>query len=371
MVEVVRGRGTLLEATRSIDAPRCVILTGRTSYAASGAASALAPLTSSGARHLEVAGPLPSSAEVDAIVARIGRHRPTTVIGVGGGLVIDTMKAVALSIGTGKSSVELIGGDSARVGEMPATMAVPTTSGSGAERTPFAVIYRHGVKYSIDDDLLLPGIAVIDPNLTRSVPRHIAAAAALDAVAHCVESVWSRRSTAESRATALSALARISKHIEPAILDGSEDSQDELMYAASDAGAAISVTRTTAAHALSYHLTSVYRIAHGHAVALVLGLVASFNESVDHESNLDDRGIDHVRSTVNEGCLAFGASSAGELKLRLHDLMRRMGLNATVDGAASGKVDRNVWAADVNVERLGNNPRRFDKQDLMRLVGEA
>jgi alcohol dehydrogenase class IV len=348
-----------------------VILGGRSSFDASGASEIMQPLISSGARVELVRGPLPTTDEVDRLVAEIGGETPQTLVAVGGGLIIDSMKVVGLSIATKRSAGEIVAVDADVEAGLPFMVAVPTTAGSGAERTPFAVLYQDGVKHSIDDQRLLPSRVILDPTLSRTAPRPVAAAAALDAMAHCVESIWACRSTADSRMVASDALSRLSRNIEPGIVDGIDEARDELLYAASDAGDAIAHTRTTAAHALSYHLTSEYQIAHGHAVALTLGLLASYNEAVDDASLADERGVEHVRSSVLAACQIVGVSDGAQLTTRLQEVMAAMGLAPDVDTAAGRRVDRDQWVSGVNTERLANNPRTLSDADLLRLVQAA
>jgi alcohol dehydrogenase class IV len=352
----------------SLAGSECVILGGQTSFEASGASRVIQPLFEGDGRVLLVRGPLPTTGEVDRLVREIGAEIPSRMVAVGGGLVIDVMKVVGLSLATGRNAAEIVAGGSDVAGELPFMVAAPTTAGSGAERTPFAVLYHDGVKHSVDDQRLLPPRAVLDPTLSYTVPKPVAAAAALDAIAHCVESIWACRSTAESQAVALDALSRLSRNIEPGVVHGVDDARDELMYAASDAGDAIARTRTTAAHALSYHLTSEYHIAHGHAVALTLGLLASYNQVVDESSLADPRGVDHVRSSVSAACRTVGVADATQLTAHLRELMESMGLAPEVDAAAGQRVDRERWVSDVNPERLANNPRRLTHGDLMQLV---
>jgi len=369
--EMVRGLGSFGDVVGSLTGSGCVILGGQTSFQASGAAVAAQTIVEAGGRLVRVRGPLPTTEEVDRVVAEIGEEPPETLVGVGGGLLIDVMKVVGLSLATGTSTGEIIAHGADVSGDLPSMVAVPTTAGSGAERTPFAVLYQDGIKHSIDDSRLLPSRAVLDPTLSRSAPKPVAAAAALDAMAHCVESIWACRSTLESQAVAAEALSRLSANVEAGVVGGDGPSQEELLYASSDAGAAIAITRTTAAHALSYHLTSEHQVAHGHAVALTLGLLASYNEAVDESSVTDPRGVDHVRSAVSAACQKIGVSDGAELTHRLRELMESMGLASMVDAAAGHTVDRELWVSAVNAERLSNNPRGLGHADLLDLVREA
>lgn len=364
MVEVIEGSGALEKMFRNSDGTSWLVLSGETSFRASGAAEALDPLLASGCRHVFVKGPLPSAEEADLLVAEIGADPPKAVLAVGGGLVIDTMKAVALALGTGHDVLSLLESPNVPTQIEIETIAVPTTAGSGAERTPFAVMYRNGLKYSLDDSRLLPDRAVLDPSLVRSMPRPVAASSALDALSHCVESMWACKSTPGSIETAAAALASIVENIEAAVKGDSDRAQEILMFSASEAGAAIATSRTTAAHALSYHLTSRYGISHGHAVTLTLGQFLALNGAVDQETVSDVRGAAHVRSVVARICSLLGVASPDEGQARFHELLDALGLPTTVDFAAGRTVDRGAWVSEVNAQRLSNNPRLIDTDTL-------
>lgn len=122
---------------------------------------------------------------------------PGCVVAIGGGRVLDIGKMLAtwpLHPDTLKTAVE--GGQS--LARRIPLVAVPTTAGSGSESTPFAVVYLHGRKHSLDHPSLLPDVAVVDYRLTAAVPRPAAAAAGLDVLCQCIESLLSRRTTPAS-----------------------------------------------------------------------------------------------------------------------------------------------------------------------------
>ncbi|MFP3881050.1 MAG: iron-containing alcohol dehydrogenase [Actinomycetota bacterium] len=371
MAEVTRGIGALETSFRSVDGSPWIVMSGRTSFSASGAEASLEDFLQSGARRLVVEGPLPTTDEVDRLAAEVGSSRPRAILAVGGGLVIDTMKALALALSTGGSAQSLLNGSAVPSDVEIHTVAAPTTAGSGAERTPFAVLYHDGVKHSVDDPRLLPDHSIIDPALSSSAPRHVAASAALDALAHSVESMWACRSTVESIEVAAQALGQIVDNIETGVVGESAPARETLMYAASDAGSAIAVSRTTAAHALSYHLTARHGVPHGHAVALMLGRVIAFNGEVDESTVLDQRGLAHVASVAARISALLGIDEPVDAPERLRDLVASLGLAPRADEAAGAMVDRERWMTEVNEQRLGNNPRRINRDDLLAIVCDA
>lgn len=369
--EVVQGVGAFEDAFADTEGERWVVLAGRSSFTASGASRILARFLRSGADLHVVPGPLPTTETADQLIEELRGADLDGILAVGGGLVIDTMKVVSLGVATESTSRDLLKRAAEVPGEPFRTVAVPTTAGSGAERTPFAVLYADGVKDSVDDPRLLPQTAIIDPLLMRSAPKPVAASAGLDALAHCVESIWACRSTPESQALASDALRVVVESLEAAVSSRSKHAQESLAFASSTAGAAIAVTRTTAAHALSYYLTSIHGVAHGHAVAVTLGALIEVNGAVEDSTINDPRGVAHVRGAMDTVCRALGIASSTEGHGFVSELLGRLGLARLADEAAGRTVDRKAWVESVNSERLANNPRLLDEGNLLEIVGIA
>jgi alcohol dehydrogenase class IV len=198
--------------------------------------------------------------------------RPLVIVAVGGGSAIDLAKAGRL---LPPASADVKG--ALRI-DPPELVAVPTTAGSGSEVTPFATLYADGRKVSLDTPKARPDRVVLDGALIASAPPRVTAAAALDALCHAIESCWNRVATPVSRRyadLAADALVRLTagRLAEPV----DEHRGEELLLAAHLAGAAIAQTRTTGAHAFSYHLTARYGLAHGFACATSLVWLAAHN----------------------------------------------------------------------------------------------
>lgn len=223
-----------------------VLLTGRTSYSACGAAEFFAPfLAGKAVTHLATVG---ENARAEDVEAK-RRELPGKVdayIAVGGGTVIDTTKL-------------LRGLD----GELPPFLAVPTTAGTGAETTRFAVYYDHGRKMSADDVRYLPTDQLLIPEFMLTQTPYQRASTEFDAYAQAVESLWAVGATDESRSYARKALDLMTR--------------SEQMLGSYWAGRAIDISRTTAAHALSYYMTANYGIPHGHAVYMMFPYVCKAN----------------------------------------------------------------------------------------------
>lgn len=205
------------------------------------------------------------------------------VVAVGGGSVLDVGKSLCCLFGKELTSVEELRrmiADKAYGQPACRWIGVPTTAGTGSEVTCWATIWDtdNQVKYSVDTPENYAWTAVVDPQLTASMPLGLAVSSALDAVAHAAESYWAKSSNAASRALALAAIRTIMADID-CLADAGHGRQacDAMSRGSMLAGLAFSNTRTTACHSISYPLTMQCHIPHGVAVSLLLGPVLELN----------------------------------------------------------------------------------------------
>ena len=217
----------------------------------------------------------PNPAWEDALTA-VSLYRESGcdgLVSVGGGSAMDTAKAVKALLLAPDAEAAL----RCEFGAQPVPhVAVPATAGSGAETTPFAVLYKEGKKFSLSHPALLPDGVVLDPALLASLPEYHRKSCMLDALAQGIESWWSKNATEESRVHAYLAVTGVIGHIRP-YLAGDAKAAAAMLRAAYESGQAITITRTTAPHAMSYGLTKL-GYAHGHACMLTLPHLWSFAE---------------------------------------------------------------------------------------------
>merc|ERR1719460_2257749 len=192
-----------------------------------------------------------------------------SIVAFGGGTAIDTAKGAAWCLGGGGSTPA--DKPPPGVATMLPLVAISTTAGTGSETTHFAVTWANNKKFSLADPRLRPQIAVVDPWLHRSIPPSVTAATGLDALCQSLESIWSCGCTADSRIDATKGARLALDHLETAVNNPTPASRQAMAAAAYLGGAAINTSKTTAAHALSYALTSDYKVPHGFAVALTFG----------------------------------------------------------------------------------------------------
>ena len=203
------------------------------------------------------------------------------VIGLGGGSSIDTAKIVALYPNDFESVNDILDKDVSGFNKLP-LFAIPTTAGTGAESTFVSVITaKDGSKKAIYTPKIIPDVAILDATLTLKLPRHITAATALDAMVHCVEAYTSRtKKNPISDALALKGLQMLWSNFEKVLNQGDDiDARADMLLGSTLAGIAFVNSSVAAVHGLSYPLSINFHIPHGHANALVMCGVFTFNLS--------------------------------------------------------------------------------------------
>ena len=266
--KLIIGRDNAVEAIAKFFAnkSRICLVTGGASYGFCGAEEFIADSLRNcahepGITHLAVRSANPNVGTVQGLLSEI--RRPVDgFIAVGGGTVIDTAKLLNLAIVSERSIKELLNSKTAPSNVLPC-FAVPTTAGTGAEATRFAVCYEGETKYSIDFEVIRPSIVALVTEFPSTQTPYQNATTNFDAYAQAVESLWAKGATDESKRYANRALALMN--------------EDKWLEASYWAGRAIDISRTTAAHAFSYYLTSHYGIPHGHAVYMVFEYICRNN----------------------------------------------------------------------------------------------
>lgn len=340
-------------------------------YGASGVAESWSQTL--GRRRVEtwtcVDGP-PDLPATEAIVARLRKRPVDAVLAVGGGAAIDLAK-LARRFAPGSLSVkqQLRRETPPNVERRVPFAAIPTTAGSGSEATRFAVLYVNGRKRSVAGDDLLPDAALVDSDLTQSLPHGAAAAAALDALCQGVESFWCVRADEVSRAWSAEAIALAWSNVTRFVRDRDAESREAMSRASHLAGKAINRAPTTAPHAVSYHLTSRYGVPHGMAVAMTLGAFLEFNALASDDDCLDPRGPVAVRANVARIVDLLQCDSAAQARLRIQACAASLGAPVRLEQAGVASASQLArLAASVDPQRLANNPRRISRAGLAELL---
>lgn len=352
-----------------IDPETVALITGGRSFRASGAADAIEPMLASRAvERISGARPNPTAEDVRAAVDVLRACSPQLLVAVGGGSVLDLAKA-ARGLATAPDVRHAVLAGEIVESSGPPLVAIPTTAGTGSEATHFSAVYVDGVKYSVGHPSFRPDHAILDPDLTASMCPRLTAETGLDALAQAMESMWSTRSTDASLEHARSALVLAWANLENAVHSPSPASRTGMCTAAHLAGQAIDISKTTAAHALSYAMTIHYGVAHGHAVALTLGALLEHNGYVSETDCVDPRGTDFVRMRIAEVLEIIGAPDAATGRHELTRLLRSVGLETTLSAAGIGTPEaRRKIVESVDADRLANNPRALDSNQLTAII---
>ena len=274
--------------------------------------------------------PNPTPRHVDEAADFLRAKRPDTVVALGGGSVIDAVKVANCAAGSNADALSLLHRpQEARARAASRFVTIPTTAGTGSEVTPFATIWDTdaGRKLSLDTPLNLPELAILDPRLTIGMPPELTAQTAADALGHAVESLWSRRRSPLTEALSFAALDRIRRALPIVASDPTDIAGRGLMLEGSSlAGMAISVTRSAAAHAISYGITLRHGVAHGIAVACLLPSLLRLSVPA-----LPEHVVEGLAAVLD----AFERDIQGNAESGIED-----GVENGTDGATKGSADR-------------------------------
>lgn len=312
-----------------------------TSFLASGAKELLASHLPNNVVTFSDFSPNPKEADVVRGVDLFRHNTIKSIVAVGGGSALDMAKLIRCFGSTGQTLDDYLAGKLPVSAETCPMLAIPTTAGSGSEATHFAVLYRAKQKYSIADASILPTHSLLIPELTHSLSAYQTACCGMDALAQGIESHWARGGTDESRQYAQHAIDLAMQHLERAVNAPTPEHRAAMMEAAHYAGRAINISKTTAAHAFSYILTSEFGLPHGHAVGVLL----------PH----------FIRHHAEHGVYVKGVNLS-DMELMLHTI----GLDFQVKRSAAALF--RLLQTHVNVERLGNNPVGITDTWIMRIA---
>lgn len=362
-VHIVAGRGTFKQLPRCLGEGRVLLVTtpGFTKRGLTGAVRGLLP-----GRDLVVLDNVRPNPAIDALerdARQLEGLNIRQVVALGGGSAIDTAKVLTYmlaSAGTGFSLRRYF----EQQGELPdlaplPLLAIPTTAGTGSEVTPFATVWDLAAakKYSLASPRLFARTALLDPELTLTLPQDITIITGLDALSHAFESIWNRNANIMTRGYALQAI-KIILHTLPALVSDLQDMglRFKMMEASTLAGLAISGTRTALAHSISYPITARHGMPHGLACSFTLPAILEYNAGAD-----DGRLLDTARA------LGFGSIAA--LHSELVKLFRKIKIREMVGKYISPNEDLAVLIPRMFTPgRADNNLREVTPEHLRHIL---
>ena len=252
------------------------------------------------------------------------------LIGFGGGSAIDCAKAVGARIARPKKSISKMRGILQVMKKIPYLIAIPTTAGTGSETTVTTVITDGAThhKFPISDFPLIPRVAVLDPENTRTLPPYLTATTGMDALVHAIEAYIGGSTTKISRSDALLAAKLISENLEQAYADGCNmTARKNMLTAAYHAGHAFSISYVGYCHAVAHSLGGQYHIPHGLANAVLIPYVL---ESYGPKAYNKLKDLAIAMSIADADTPAEDAAKALIQKIR--DMNTAMGIPAKLTG---------------------------------------
>jgi alcohol dehydrogenase class IV len=222
----------------------------------------------------------PSKKTLIKALDRAKTFKPTGILGFGGGSSMDIAKLVSLLIGTEQNIENIWGVGNAKGPRLPLVL-IPTTAGTGSEVTPISIITLEGdQKKGVSSPIILPDLAVLDPELTLNLPRDITAATGIDAMVHAIEAYTSinQNNNPISKLLAIESLKLLGTSIETAVFDGHNiEARSNMLLGSMMAGQAFANSPVSAVHALAYPIGGIFHIPHGLSNSLILPHVLKFN----------------------------------------------------------------------------------------------
>lgn len=260
----------------------------------------------------------PLFADVDDGVAFYRQERCDGVVALGGGSVIDTAKLIALLATNPGSAADYVGVPNVPHRAAAPLVAIPTTAGTGSEASPSAAVHRDATTAAVgmNSRHLVPAVAILDPQLTRSLPRSLTAATGIDALSHCIEGYLSKKAVPLGDAIALDGIAHVARHLRRAVADGNDAPARAAMLLAAYAGGVSIGMGLGPAHAVALSCSDQ---GFPHGILSGIGLVAML-----------DAAQHHAPERVDAVSVAFGLTTGVTLSAGIATLMRELGLPATL-----------------------------------------
>ncbi|BCO08674.1 alcohol dehydrogenase [Desulfolithobacter dissulfuricans] len=297
-------------------------------------------------------------------------HNCDCVIGVGGGSAMDVAKAIAILLTNGGRAVDYLGLGKIEKPGVPKIM-VPTSAGTGAEVTFTAVFINEetGSKGGMNGDPLYPEAAVLDPELTLSLPPHVTAATGIDALTHALEAYTSVQAHPVSEMYSLQAIELIATNLRTAYADGRNiEARSNMLLASLLGGKALAMAGVGLVHAMAYPLGGMFGIPHGLANAVLLPYVTEFNLI----GNLEKHALlaEMLGGDTNNMSLRDAAHVLVE---EMHQLNSDLAIPASLSdlGIPDDRIEEMAKIALTVARPVENNPRQPTLENVMMIYEYA
>lgn len=301
----------------------------------------------------------PDIATLDAALEAARRSRPDLIVGLGGGSVLDVAKLVAV-LWDSEQTLADVAGPNRVLGRRARLAQVATTAGTGSEAGIRSLITDpgRGNKIAVESPHMIADFAVLDPELTYSVPPAVTAATGVDAMAHCVEAFTNRRAHPMIDGFARMGFRLVGKYLARAVKDGADtEAREGLMLASYYGGICLGPVNTAAGHAIAYPLGTRLRLPHGLANAVIFPHVLAFNQPVAADKTAE----------VAEALGLGEKLSAAALLGAACDFCRNLGIEMSLAAHGAKADDLPLYANEAHANRrlMDNNPIDMSVEDVL------
>jgi len=292
------------------------------------------------------------------------------VVGIGGGSTMDVAKAIAVITANRGKAKDYLGLNNVPGPGLP-TIMVPTTAGTGSEVTFTSVFIRKDLnkKEGMNSPYLYPDIALLDPELTLSIPSHVTATTGVDALCHAIESYTSITASPMSELVSLEAIGMISSSLRTCVHNGSDlEARGQMLLGSMYAGLGLANAGVTAVHSLSYPLGGMYGIPHGLANTLLLPAVMNFNLPAALEK------FAVIAEVMGESTADLSLNdAAGMAVAAVEDLIDDCCIFDSLETLEIEEEDfpKLAKAAMTVARPLANNPRKVTEEDAIEIYNDA
>lgn len=305
--------------------------------------------------------PNPTTDNVDSCAELMRSCNADFAVALGGGSPMDCCKAAAaIARGSGKIAEYHTGGRPVNAAEAIPMIAFPTTSGTASEVTNISVLTdtAKGLKAPMNDPAMYTKIAIIDPELTLSVPPAVTASTGLDVLSHAIESYWSTLNQPLCSACSVYAAKLVFKYLEKAYNEPNNlEAREKMAQASITAGVAFSHPRTTGSHACSFPLTNLYGVPHGEACAFTLDYFVKFNAD-----NADENG--RIAAFARE----CGFKNAYEMANEISAMKKRMWMRSRLSEIGCTSDEQIAELTEKSMSMLmERNPIALSKQNILEM----
>jgi alcohol dehydrogenase class IV len=317
--------------------------------------------------------PEPSYMTVQKLVDQFKASGADLIVACGGGSVMDAAKLASVLVTDDYGVKELLDNPGMAQKCVPIVL-IPTTAGTGAEVTPNAIVAvpEKELKVGIVNENMIADYVILDARMIKNLPRKIAAATGVDALAHCIECFTSNKANPFSDLYALEGLDLILNNIEKACDDPEAMTEkNRMQIAAYYGGLAITASGTTAVHALSYPLGGKYHIAHGVSNAILLAPVMRFNS--EHPAVRERLAIAYDRCCHEEKTCTTVEEKTAWMIARLEHIVKHLDIPTSLKEFGVPAEDlEGLVEAGMQVQRLlVNNMRPVTADDARKLYQEV